>query len=146
MILKRSDCLYRLVSCLASTFWHFLLRCLTLRSFSLSPLSPSEDLLLEDEPELVAFLPEHLGEDGVAAVEDGHLAVPHLADLREDLVPIGPAGVGPRLEAGDEVALLLLVHQVQGQLQAHRLHVSPLQGGRDVPEKLKVNEVKAKNY
>ena len=99
-----------------------------------------KDLLLEDEPELVAFLPEHLGEDGVAAVEDGDLAVPHPPDLREDLVPVGPSGVRPRLEAGDEVALLLLVHQVQGQLQAHRLHVRPLQGRRDVPARFKVNK------
>ena len=60
-----------------------------------------------------------------------------LPELSEDLVPVGSSGVGPRLEAGDEVAVLLLVHQVQGQLKPHRLHVSPLQGRRDVPVKSK---------
>ena len=133
--------LYELVSCLPSQFWHFLLRCSTyiaLLDFSFSLSLLLEDLLLEDEAELVAFLPEHLGEDGVAAVEDGDLAVAHLPDLREDLVPVGPPRVRPRLEAGHEVALLLLVHQVQRQLQTHRLHVRPLQRGGDVPAKFRV--------
>ena len=56
-----------------------------------------------------------------------------LPELSEDLVPVGSSSVGPRLEASDEVAVLLLVHQVKRQLQPHRLHVSLLQGRRDVP-------------
>ena len=43
------------------------------------------------------------------------------------LVPVGSAGQHPALEAGDEVPLLLLVHDVQRHLQRHRLHVRPLQ-------------------
>ena len=48
------------------------------------------------------------------------------------LVPVGSAGQHPALEAGDEVPLLLLVHDVQRHLQRHRLHVVPLEGGGDV--------------
>ncbi len=70
-------------------------------------MSRSEDLLPEVEAELVALLPEHLGEDGVAAVEDGDAALALLADLREDLVPVGAASDRAGLEAGHEVALLL---------------------------------------
>ena len=66
-----------------------------------------EDLLLEGEAELVALLPEYPGQGGVAAEEDGHLAHPLLLDLGEHLVPVGPARVGPRLQAGHKVSFLL---------------------------------------
>ena len=39
--------------------------------------------------------------------EDGHLALPLLLDLGEDLVPVGSACVRPRLQSGHQVSLLL---------------------------------------
>ena len=75
--------------------------------FQLLPSQTLEDLLPEVESKLVALLPEDLGQDGVAAVKHGDLALALLADLGENLVPVGTAGVGPRLQAGDQVPLFL---------------------------------------
>ena len=66
-----------------------------------------EDLLPEEEAKLVTLLPEHLGEDGVSAVEDGDAALALLADLREHLVPVWPAGICAGFQASDKITLLL---------------------------------------
>ena len=66
-----------------------------------------ENLLLEREAELVALQLEDAAERGVAAEEDGHLALPLLLDLGEHLVPVGASCVRPRLQSGHQVALLL---------------------------------------
>ena len=62
-----------------------------------------------------------------------------MSEFGEHLVPVGSARVGPGLEAGDEVALLPLVEDVQSQLQRHGFHVSALQGGGDVPATVQYN-------
>ena len=92
----------------------------------------SEDFFSEFKSKLLTFRPEEFGQARVAAVEDGHLALPLLLDLGEHFVPVGPASIRPGLEAGDEVPLLLVVENVQRQLEGHRLHVRLLEGGGDV--------------
>jgi hypothetical protein len=72
-----------------------------------SAIRALESLFPEDEAKLHALFLEHLGQDAVAAVEHGDPALPLLPDLREHLVPVGPAGVGARLEASYKVAFLL---------------------------------------
>ena len=67
----------------------------------------SEVFLPVVELVLVALLLEDLAELRRPAEEDGDLALLLLVDGLEHLVPVGPAGVGARLEAGDEVALRL---------------------------------------
>ena len=49
------------------------------------------------ESELIALLPEHLGEYGIPAVKDCDSAFTLFSDLGEHLVPVGPAGNGARL-------------------------------------------------
>lgn len=66
-----------------------------------------EDLLPEGEAELVALLPQDLGEDRVAAVEDRDPALALLSDLGEDLVPVRPARIRPRLEPCHKIPLFL---------------------------------------
>ena len=56
---------------------------------------------------LVTLLLEYLAELRWAAEEDGDLSLLLLVDGLEHLVPVGPAGVGARLESSDEVALWL---------------------------------------
>ena len=67
----------------------------------------SEVFLPVVELVLVALLLEDLAELRRPAEEDGDLALLLLVDGLEHLVPVGPAGVRARLEAGDEVALRL---------------------------------------
>ena len=74
-----------------------------------------ENLLLERESKLVALQLEDPAEGGVAAEEDGHLALPLLLDLREHLVPVWSACVRPRLESGHQVSLLL---QDEGRIRS----------------------------
>ena len=74
-----------------------------------------ENLLLERESELVALQLEDAAEGGVAAEEDGHLALPLLLDLGEHLVPVGSACVRPRLQSGHQVSLLL---QDEGRIRS----------------------------
>ena len=57
-------------------------------------ITPLENLLLEGEPELVALGLEKAGEGGVAAKEDGHLALSLLFDFGKDFVPVGSTSVG----------------------------------------------------
>ena len=74
-----------------------------------------ENLLLERESKLVALQLEDAAEGGVAAEEDGHLALPLLLDLGEHLVPVGSACVRPRLQSGHQVSLLL---QDEGRIRS----------------------------
>ena len=90
-------------------------------------------LLLECEPKLFALESEHLGKYRVPTVEHSNLALVLLPELQEHLVPVGSPRIGPGLEAGDEVAVLLLVHEVECQLQTHCLHVCALESRCDVP-------------
>ena len=53
-----------------------------------------ENLLLEREAELVALQLEDAAERGVAAEEDGHLALSLLFDFGKDFVPVGSTSVG----------------------------------------------------
>ena len=66
-----------------------------------------ENLLLERESKLVALQLEDAAEGGVAAEEDGHLALPLLLDLGEHLVPVRSTCIRPRLQPGHQVSLLL---------------------------------------
>jgi hypothetical protein len=60
------------------------------------------------EAELVTLELEYFSELWTAAEEDGDFSLALLADLLEDLVPVGPSRVRPRLQAGDQVTLGLL--------------------------------------
>ena len=61
------------------------------------------------EPELVAFLTQDFGQDGIATVKDGDSAFALLSDLSENLVPVGSACDGARLETGKQIELLLML-------------------------------------
>ena len=74
-----------------------------------------ENLLLERESKLVALQLEDAAEGGVAAEEDGHLALPLLLDLGEHLVPVGSTRVRPRLQSRHQVSLLL---QDEGRIRS----------------------------
>ncbi len=52
-----------------------------------------EDLLPEAEPELLALLPERLGQVRVTAVEECHLAGGLVAEVVEHPVPVGATRV-----------------------------------------------------
>ena len=67
----------------------------------------SEDFFSEFKSKLLTFRPEEFGQARVAAVEDGHLALPLLLDLGEHFVPVWPPGVGPGLEAGHQISFFL---------------------------------------
>ena len=73
----------------------------------------SEVLLPVVELVLVALLLEDLAELRRPAEEHGDLALLLLVDRFEDLVPVGSAGVGASLEAGDEVSLRLDKNKAQ---------------------------------
>ena len=61
------------------------------------------------------------------------MSVPNLlGHLGQDFCPIWSAGVCASFQPGQQVLLLLLVHQVEGQLEGDGLHVSALEGRRDV--------------
>ena len=88
----------------------------------------SEHFFPEFETKLFTFSSQGLGQARVATVEHGHLSLTLLFDLGEDFVPVWSASIGPRLESGHEVSLLLVVKNVKGKLKGHRLHVCGLQG------------------
>ena len=58
-----------------------------------------EDFLPEVEAKLLTLEPECPGQGGVAAVEDGDLALPLLPQLAEHFVPVWPPGVHPGLQS-----------------------------------------------
>ena len=58
-----------------------------------------------------------------SAEKDGDATFFLVGQFGEQRLPVRATGVGSGLEAGDEVALFLFVHQVQGQAQANGLHV-----------------------
>ena len=66
-----------------------------------------ENFFLESETELIALELENSAEGRVATEEDRDLPHLLLPDLGEDLVPIGPARVGPGLEAGHQISFFL---------------------------------------
>ena len=66
-----------------------------------------EGLLPEVEAKVLALLPEGVRQLRVAAVEDGDLAAALVPQLTEHPVPVGPSGVGPGLQAGHKILLLL---------------------------------------
>ena len=67
----------------------------------------SEDFLAELEAKLAALCPQYLGHRRVAAVEHRDLALVLLLQRVEHLVPVGPAGLRPRLQPGHEISLFL---------------------------------------
>ena len=73
----------------------------------------SEDFLAELEAELAALCPQYLGHRRVAAVEHRDLALVLLLQRVEHLVPVGPAGLRPRLQPGHEISLFLGVFKFQ---------------------------------
>ena len=52
--------------------------------------------------------------------------------LAQNLRPIWPAGICASLQTGHQVLLLLLVHQVEGQLEGDSFHISALESRGDV--------------
>ena len=52
--------------------------------------------------------------------------------LGQNLRPIWPAGICASLQSGHQVLLLLLVHQVEGQLEGNSFHISALESRRDI--------------
>ena len=61
----------------------------------------------------------------------------YLRHLGQNFCPIWPAGVCASLQPSHQVLLLLLVHQVEGQLEGDGFHVGALEGGGDVHVHLK---------
>ena len=66
-----------------------------------------KNFFLEGESELIALELQNPAQGGVSTEEDGHLAHLLLPDLGEHFVPVGSAGVGSGLQAGDQVSLFL---------------------------------------
>ena len=52
--------------------------------------------------------------------------------LGQNLRPIWPAGICASLQPGHHILLLLLMHQVEGQLEGDSFHISALESRRDV--------------